>query len=130
MKTKPKPKMILEDEEFERAELDFKHDYDKLKNDEFTTIRGKTKYNKFHVGQIIKITKQGKYFCEATIFNKELKRICDMSLEFLKADAEYPDFTIYTHDDFVHLINSFRPPYYHQANVHSPMSVFYLIKIT
>ena len=53
---KAKTKLILEDEEFERAELDFKHDYYKLNTDEFHTVRGKTKFNKYHVGQILKIT--------------------------------------------------------------------------
>lgn len=108
--------------------FNFQHDYYKLKEDEFTTIRGKTNFEKIKGDVPVVIQKDRKFFCYAKLEKKILVPISELTLEFLKKDAEAPNVVINSHQDFVDLINSFRPKFYHQATVDSTVSVFFLKK--
>jgi len=108
--------------------FNFQHDYYKLEEDRFTTLRGKIKFKDYKVGEGVVIQKNKKFFCYAKLEKKILVPICELSLEFLKKDAEAPGIVINSHQDFVNLINSFNPPFYHQATVNSTKSVFFLVK--
>ena len=109
--------------------FNFKHDYYKLGNDKFTTIRGRVQFDKFEKGDIVPIHKQGKIIFYAQIETKQLRTIKSLSLPFLKSDAEYPGFEIKCHHDFVDLLNSFLPSYYTQSTVDSIKTVFFLKKV-
>ncbi|XRP97804.1 hypothetical protein ACO3UB_08395 (plasmid) [Methanocaldococcus sp. 16A] len=86
----------------------FRHDYYKLQEETFTTIRGKRflRWIDVDVGDVIRI-KSPSYDFFARIIDVQYKRICDIPIELLKKDAEFEGFEIKTHEDFVRLINSF-----------------------
>lgn len=108
--------------------FNFQHPYFKLKDHKFTTIRGKVHYPRVQVSSLAKITLAEEFFCYATIVNKELKALKDLSLAFLKYDAEYPGFTIESVEDFCTLLNSFNPPYYPQTTPESIKTIIYFEK--
>lgn len=110
------------------AKFNFQHDYYKLEKNEFTILRGKTKFKKYNVGEHVVIQKHKRFFCFAVVEKKVLVPIRELTLEFLKRDGESPGVLIKSHEDFVKLINSFRPPFYHQATLDSLVSVFFLRK--
>ena len=87
--------------------FNFSHDYYKLRRPFFTTIRS-IKY-KAEPGQIGWITLKIKALFLGKIMAYNDMRICDIPLELLKDDAEYPGFSINSHEDFVELLNSFLP---------------------
>ena len=106
-------------------EIKFKHRYYKLAGDQFTTIRGKAQFKKLKVNQVVEVIQPGETFM-ATIVALELKKVSAMSVEFLKADAEYPGFVINTVSDFVDLLNSFRAPAWTQVTEESELTVITL----
>jgi len=87
----------------------FSHDYYKLQNDAFTTIRSVYYMNRRGIGIGSKgwITLQNRKLFLAIIMGYKDARICDIPLEVLKNDAEYLGFLIASHQDFVDLLNSF-----------------------
>src|ERR1017187_8813776 len=100
--------------------IPFCHCYYKLGQDVFTTIRGKTWAKKFKGGEITDCdTPDGRF--KVSVVSVELARVADMTLNFLKADAEYPKFIIKDKLDFVKLLNGFRAPTWQQVKLDSEM---------
>lgn len=92
--------------------IDFKHDYYKLGNMKFTTIRGVSWDKKVKTGDIVEITKNGKYFCLAEVKYTILSPIKRILASALKDDSEYPGFELRkgkAHEDFISLLNQFYP---------------------
>lgn len=108
--------------------FNFQHDYYKLNWDEFTTIRGKTAAKHYEIYQVVELTKEYEFYCNAVIYGIITAPISEFKLDTLKKDAEYPGFQIHSYQDFVDLINSFNPPYYKQATVDSEKTLFQLKK--
>ena len=88
----------------------FCHRYNKLNQDRFTTIRGKSWFKKCKAGQIVTCHAPGEKDFECRVLAVELKVLKELGLPFLKADAEYPGFKIENILQFVSLLNSFRAP--------------------
>jgi len=106
----------------------FRHRYHKLAQPEFTTIRGKSQFKRRKVGDRVTIaTPDGLFFAE--IVALELKRVRDLPLEFLKADAEYPGCVIGRHEHFVNLLNSFRAPAWTRATLDSELTIISLRRL-
>jgi len=106
----------------------FAHNYYKLENDKFTTIRG-VKYLEQKgkkVGDTFKIiTPKGEFDC---ILEKiEYRKICNLPLNMLKNDGEYDGFEIKSHQEFVNLLNSFTP--YKNNRLETKKLILYLKKI-
>ena len=108
--------------------IKFRHNYFKLAKDEFTTIRGKAQFKRLKVGKTVWVETPTERF-EAMIKGLELKRVADMGLDFLKADAEYPGFVIECPLDFATLLNSFRAPAWTQVTLESELNIITLKKI-
>ena len=108
--------------------IKFRHLYYKLAYDEFTTIRGKAKFKRLKIGTKIWVETPAERF-EAMITGLELKRVADMGLDFLKADAEYPGLVIECPLDFVTLLNSFRAPAWTQVALDSELTIITLKRI-
>lgn len=92
--------------------IDFKHNYYKLGNKNFTTIRGVAWDKKVKLEEIVEITKNGEYFCHAKVELKVLSTIKRTLPDALKKDCEYPGFELRKgkeHEDFISLLNSFYP---------------------
>jgi hypothetical protein len=106
----------------------FRHSYYKLAKAEFTTIRGRGQFKKLKIGNTVWVETPTERF-EAMIICLELKRVADMGLAFLKADAEYPGFVIESPMDFVTLLNSFRAPAWTQVTLDSELTIITLKKI-
>jgi len=88
--------------------FNFSHDYFKLKNYAFTTIRSiNYMKNSLRIGSKGWITLQNRKLFLAIIMGYKDARICDINLDVLKQDAEYSGFLIASHQDFVDLLNSF-----------------------
>jgi len=109
--------------------IDFKHNYNKLYRDDFTTIRGKSWFYRLKEKQKIIITMNKEFFCHAEVQAKTIFKIANIGFEILKADAAYPGFRIRNRQDFIDLINSFRKSWMPQANLYSQVTVIYLHKI-
>ena len=111
-----------------RKKIPFVKRYHKLKLDVFTTIRGKTWMKKFKVGDEADCeTPDGTFAVRVEAM--DAAKIKDMTLEFLKADAEHKGCTLGCKDDFVNLLNSFRDPRWQQAALDSEMTILTLRKI-
>lgn len=108
--------------------IKFRHRYYKLERPVFTTIRGKAQFKRIKVGDIQEVVTPSGMF-KAKVINLELARVGDMLVSFLKLDAEYPGFTINSHDDFVRLLNSFRSPTWSQVTIDSELTIITLEKI-
>ncbi|OGU59531.1 MAG: hypothetical protein A2V66_10605 [Ignavibacteria bacterium RBG_13_36_8] len=109
--------------------LNFSHDYHKLCLFEFTTIRGKSRFNDFAKGERIEIQLNRKKLFNAILSKKELKKIRDIPISCLRQDGEYQGFSIKSTQDFIDLMNSFYPRKTNsqlQINIESTMSIFYL----
>ncbi|WP_064496473.1 hypothetical protein [Methanocaldococcus jannaschii] len=109
-------------------EINFSHDYFKLREQRFTTIRSKhyLKNKGLRVGDVVKIKHPSGEF-PAKIVGVEVKRICDIPLEILKKDAEFEGFNIKTHQDFVDLLNSFIP--YKSNKLTTEKAIIYLERV-
>ena len=108
--------------------IKFRHQYYKLAQNEFTTIRGKGQFKRRKVGDIVKIeTPSGDF--KAEVVKTALVVVKDISVGFLRADAEYRGFEIHSHDDFIKLLNSFRPPNWTQVTLDSELTVMTLRKV-
>ena len=103
--------------------ITFRHRYHKLLARRFTTIRGKS-WLKRKAGQRVVVKTPDDTF-EADVVSVEAQDIDDMTVEFLKADAEYPGFEIRDRQDFVALLNSFIPKHWGRppVTVESEMAV-------
>lgn len=86
----------------------FAHYYYKLANDEFTTVRGESWSRRVRSHQHFQIEVAGKLFAYCVLQEVEVVPIAELSLQFLKEDAEYPGLEISSSQDFVDLLNSFR----------------------
>ena len=105
--------------------ITFKHRYHKLASREFTTIRGSAQFKRLHRGDRVEVQTPDETFpCE--IMALELKRVADMTVVFLKADAEYPGFEIRDRQDFVDLLNSFRAPMWKQVTMDGELTIITL----
>ena len=109
--------------------ITFRHHYYKLDHPEFTTIRGKAQFKRLQVGQTVTCQCPHATF-DAIITKLEAKCVCQMTIAFLKADAEYPGCTLSTHQQFVNLLNSFRAPYWAQVSLESELTIITLTKTT
>lgn len=89
-------------------QINFCHEYYKLKNKRFTTIRGVSNLQLYNVGEIVEIYVNRSVLFIAKVIKLEISQISKISLAALKEDAEYPGFEIKHHVDFMALINSFR----------------------
>jgi hypothetical protein len=107
--------------------ISFKHGYHKLSRNIFTTIRGKAYFKRLKIGMQVTVKIPGGSF-QATVTGLELRRVNEMPLSFLKADAEYLGFIIHSPSDFINLLNSFRPPHWAQVAPDSELTVITLRK--
>ena len=108
--------------------IKFRHQYYKLALPQFTTIRGKAQFKRLKIGDVQTVeTPDGTF--KAKIVAMELKRVVQMDIPFLKADAEYPGFVINSRQDFVALLNSFRAPSWTQVSLDSELTVIHLKKL-
>ena len=113
----------------------FQHDYYKLKDWAFTTIRGKSAAKQYKEGQEVKIIHSnkspsggcGRLVCRAEVVGIEVKKIADIPLDILQRDAEFNGFKIYNHWDFVGLLNSMRP-YTKIKSLDTEVTLFQLVK--
>ena len=120
----------LFDERETKKPLNFSHDYYKLRNELFSTIRGKTKFKYYKIGDIINVNVNRKLLCPILILNKVLMEIADIDLTILELDAKYPGFEIMDHHDFVDLLNSFIPKLFNfEYSIHSEVSIFFCVKL-
>lgn len=108
--------------------ISFRHPYFKLSKPEFTTVRGKGHFKKLKVWQTIVCEKPGGKF-KAVVKALELRHLRDMSVDFLKADAEYPGCTITTREQFANLINSLRAPFWSQVGLDTELTIITLATI-
>lgn len=114
----------------------FQHDYFKLTDWCFTTIRGKSAIKQYKYDQEIKIIHcdesisngSGVVLCRAHIIGAEIKKIGEISLDVLQRDADFLGFEIKNHWDFVGLINSMRK-YSKIKSLDDEVCVFQLVKI-
>jgi hypothetical protein len=107
--------------------ITFRHRYDKLKLDEFTTIRGAAQFKRLKIGQVVNVETPDGIFC-AKITNLQLKTTAEMEFDFLDADTSYPGFRINSRQDFVKLLNSFRAPAWKQVTMDEPLTIISLSK--
>lgn len=105
--------------------IKFRHRYNKLSQPVFTTIRGKAQFKRLKIGQHVDIESPDGNF-KAKVLKLELKRVADMDIAFLKADAEYPGFVISDKTDFIKLLNSFRSPAWSQVALDSELTIITL----
>ena len=99
--------------------------YHKLLGRQFSTVRGKSWLKKMHAGDRHRCkTPDGEF--DVWVRKVEPARLGDLTLEFLKHDAEYPGFIINEKQDFINLLNSFRAPAWQQATLDSEVTVVYL----
>jgi len=95
----------------------FCHDYHKLREEAFTTIRGATAAKQYKVGQVVDCIAvdgpashgKGRLICKAEIVGLETKPLSDIAMDVLQRDASYGRYCPKSHWDFVGLINSLRP---------------------
>lgn len=114
----------------------FQHDYFKLKDWCFTTIRGKSAIKQYNWAQTVKIIRcnespsngSGEVLYRAHIVGAEIKKISEIKLDVLQRDAEFLGFEIKNHWDFVGLINSMRK-YQKIKSLDAEVCVFQLVKI-
>jgi len=116
------------------AFFNFTHDYYKLKDECFTTIRSKT-YNKkrgwIRINKIGWITINRLPLFPVRLLKYEDKRIINMSLKLLKKDADSDYLIIKNSMDFVNLLNQFVKDSHGYMGRHSLKTekrIFYLRK--
>lgn len=88
--------------------FNYSHYYNKLCNDEFTTIRGRSAIGSYEVGQLVENRVEGACVAKAEILRIVQKRICDIEVSELCDDAAYDGYSIDSRQDFIDLLNSFR----------------------
>jgi hypothetical protein len=103
----------------------FRNRYHKLAKPVFTTVRGKSWFKKLRVGELVEIVEPSRESL-AVVEAVKLVRISDMTVEFVKADAEYPGCVLNSLEDFVTLLNSLRAPMWNQATLNDEMTVILL----
>ncbi len=112
-----------------QIKINFQHPYYKLDEPEFTTIRGKSWFNKVKNFPDVTLLIKGKLLCQAEITSTIMQNIGNIPLDQLKMDAEYPGYIINSHQDFLTLLNSFRASYMPHAMLESAVTIIYLKKI-
>jgi len=107
--------------------INFSHDYSKLKNDSFTTVRWTDKY--YRVGRIydIVLTNLGLGY-EQTLFQAkcvkiELRRINQLNEDFVRSDADC------SLDEFIRMMKGWYKNKPDWKDINSEMQVLYLEKI-
>ena len=86
--------------------INFSHKYNKLDDDVFTTIRGRTKINQLKVDEVYDICIRKERIFTAKIVKLSLRKIKDMPIKLLKKDIA--PMQMKTHQDFIDLLNTFR----------------------
>ena len=86
--------------------INFSYKYDKLSDNIFTTIRGKTWLKKVNTGETIEITCKHKHLFNAIVDEIRYLPIKSMPLHLLKSDIA--PFKIKTKKDFIEFLNKFR----------------------
>ncbi|GEM_PF-4866756 len=94
----------------------FRHDYNKLQQEMFTTIRGASAAAQYKEGDVVDIIHAsatpsngaGRVLFRARVEHIEVKAIKDIPLEVLQDDGVFPGFKIRDHWGFVGLLNSLR----------------------
>lgn len=107
----------------------FTHPYYKLYRDNFTTMRGKSLFDKYKEDDVLDVILSGEWLYSVRVEKVELVKIGDMSLTFMEMDGEYHEHPINSMADFINLINSFYPRkvYDHlKANKGTEMTVIYM----
>jgi hypothetical protein len=112
-----------------QKDLPFTHDYFKLNQDEFHTVRGKTFYEREKIlpGSIVRVFIKGKFAFLAFVKMIEFKKMVELSLDFMKKDAEAPTIKIESREDYLKGLNSFRQ--YGLYDWDSVISIFHLKKM-
>jgi len=104
------------------SKINFTHNYYKLNNYVFTTIRTtncSTNYN-----PTVIITKKSFFVCYANVHSINFIKLKDIPLEALKFDVEYPNFSIESHDEFIAFLNTFYPQ--ESININSTLKLIIL----
>lgn len=115
--------------------LSFCHDYHKLANDAFTTIRGASAAKQYKEGQVVDIIRteaansqgRGRVLFRAQIVGIEVKPLADIPIDVLQRDAAYGRYCPKSHADFMGLINSLRV-YSKMQDASEPVAVIQLFK--
>ncbi|MCP4763359.1 MAG: hypothetical protein GY870_16415 [archaeon] len=94
-------------------EINYSHKYFKLDIKKHTTVRSANYCEKLGIaiGDTITETLNRKPYCISILTDVRVEKIENMTLEFLKKDAEYDGFTLENIQQFVDLLNSFVPKY-------------------
>jgi predicted SPOUT superfamily RNA methylase MTH1 len=79
-----------------------------LKRRRYKTVRGESAISLYDIGKRVDVIVNGKVIHRAMVMKLEHKKFSEMSLEFLKLDAEYEGFKINKRSDFIELVNTFR----------------------
>jgi len=106
--------------------LKFSHGYDKLRNDEYSTIRGKSKAMNYHTGQIVGAHCHNEFLHDAKITMIALMKIREIPLKVLKQDIA--PFKMRTKTDFIKFLNTFRR-FNKLKSVEDEVSLFILEKV-
>lgn len=88
--------------------LSFWDNWDKLEDEEYTTIRGKDfpKRNTIQAGEMEPIYLKKKYLLHTVLIQKIIySKIKDIPIEILKRDVMRKGKTIQTHEQFINLLN-------------------------
>lgn len=109
--------------------LNFSKFYNKLRSDEYTTIRRKESFNLYQIGDIIEIHINHKFDHKAKVVHKDLKSINELTLDFLIKDSQFDTFTINDKEDFLNLLNTFYTGERAIRDLDEPLAIFYLKKI-
>lgn len=106
--------------------ISFRHNYDKLKQDEFTTIRSKSFAKKLSVGLLVEIQSPKAKFM-ARVDAVEISTVAEVPLRVLQGDVV--PFKVNTPGEFVTFLNSLRAPAWQQATLESEMAIITLRKV-
>jgi len=110
--------------------ITFRHRYHKLLKRRFTTIRGKSWLKQRRPGERVEVVTPDEVFM-ADVVSVEPRRIASLTVEFLKADADYPASWSATGRIFVDLLNSFIPKHWGRPplTVDSEMAIVTLERV-
>lgn len=89
--------------------LNFSYHYDKLFEEDYTTIRGRTKINKYKVGELLDVQVKKRHHHYVEVISKGNIRLKDIPLPILKQDAAHGDnaWPVNCLDDFIQGLQKF-----------------------
>ncbi len=93
--------------------INYSHKYYKLDSKKHTTVRSVNYCEKsgIKLGNSITETLDGKPYSLSVLTDVKIEKIENMTIKFLKEDAEYDGFILETRKQFVDLLNSFNEKY-------------------